>query len=250
MEAVLTELRYALLANEGPRGAFDFARLLNTNHYLFQDTYAWAGQMRTVTLAKAPFDGGPLQFFTAPSQIQDQARTLFNRLAKQNYLRGLKRLAFARQAAQLFAELNQLHAFREGNGRTQRAFVEALAVAAGYELRFDVISRERMISASVEAMTGPPEQFTRMFDEITDPARVAPLLRAIEFFERHDFDWNDRYLAAMVPGSTYEGLLVGQDGGNFMLASHEYIWIGHSADLPGERDPESVITVAARTEFA
>ena len=46
-------------------------------------------------------------------------------------------------------DLNAVHPFREGNGRTQRVFIEALAHAAGYNLDFSVASRERMIQASI-----------------------------------------------------------------------------------------------------
>jgi cell filamentation protein len=52
------------------------------------------------------------------------------------------------------AEINKLHPFREGNGRTQRLFVESLARHAGHEMCFDAVSRERMVRASIEANSG------------------------------------------------------------------------------------------------
>ena len=68
------------------------------------------------------------------------------KLRDAGYLGGLSREAFAERAADLLAELNAVHPFREGNGRTQRAFVEQPAQAAGHDLDFSVISpRERMI---------------------------------------------------------------------------------------------------------
>lgn len=47
---------------------------------------------------------------------------LFARLAEQDGLRGLSREDFSRQAADVLSDLNQIHPFREGNGRTQREF--------------------------------------------------------------------------------------------------------------------------------
>ena len=62
------------------------------------------------------------------------------------------------------AELNAIHPFREGNGRTQRVFVSELAREAGHVLDFTVVSRERMIAASVAANEdGDPAMMRRLF---------------------------------------------------------------------------------------
>ncbi|WP_171823179.1 Fic family protein, partial [Campylobacter coli] len=47
--------------------------------------------------------------------------------------------------------LNALHPFREGNGRTQRIFLNELAKNAGYKLDLNLIPKDKMIMASVEA---------------------------------------------------------------------------------------------------
>lgn len=49
----------------------------------------------------------------------------------------------------VLVELNGVHPFREGNGRTQRVFITELATAAGHPLDFSCVSRERMIQASI-----------------------------------------------------------------------------------------------------
>jgi fido (protein-threonine AMPylation protein) len=66
----------------------------------------------------------------------------------------LGRTEFSNRAALLLAEVNKLRPFREGNGIAQRMFLESLAGAAGHCLYFDVVSRERMIQASIEAYSG------------------------------------------------------------------------------------------------
>ena len=68
-----------------------------------------------------------------------------------DFLRGLTRETFAVQAADLMAELNAIHPFREGNGRTQRLFMRELAKGAGHNLDFAVVSKERMLQASIAA---------------------------------------------------------------------------------------------------
>ena len=57
------------------------------------------------------------------------------------------------QAAYL-AEINAIHPFREGNGRTQREFIRQLAVRNGYALNWSRVSREHMIEASRQSFRG------------------------------------------------------------------------------------------------
>ena len=44
---------------------------------------------------------------------------MFADLTAQDHLSGLDAAAFAEKAAHVLAELNAIHPFREGNGRTQ-----------------------------------------------------------------------------------------------------------------------------------
>jgi cell filamentation protein len=63
-------------------------------------------------------------------------------------LRGLPADAFATRCAYYFGEVNAVHPFREGNGRTQREFFRELALEAGHMLRWRRVERDEMISAS------------------------------------------------------------------------------------------------------
>jgi cell filamentation protein len=61
-------------------------------------------------------------------------RRLFRKLAAQKYLRGLDAQTFAVKATHFLAELNAIHPFREGNGRTQLSFLVELAERAGHPM--------------------------------------------------------------------------------------------------------------------
>jgi cell filamentation protein len=92
------------------------------------------------------------------------------KLAEENHLRELPRKEFADRAADVMVDLNRVHPFREGNGRTQRVFMEALAQEAGHGLGFWVVSRERMIQACMAGNeAGDPSMMRRLFREISDP---------------------------------------------------------------------------------
>ena len=166
---------------------------------------------------------------TIPSLLDD----LFHRLKQASNLSGFTREAFSDLAAAFFAEINSIHAFREGNGRTQRAFFRELAKMAGHPVAFEVVSRERMIRISIAAHEqADVSGFQRLFREISEPPRVEALRNAQEFLEKQRFNWQDRYMATTVPGQNYDLIMVGQSGSNFMARTTESILIGWIEDLP------------------
>lgn len=125
-------------------GAFDFYHLCKIHKYLFQDIYDWAGEARTVDIAKS-------NLFCRYFFIDDEANRIFTELMKDKYLSGLDITIFAQKLAYYFAEINALHPFREGNGRTQREFIRQLAFQNGYLLFYSGITQDEMISASIES---------------------------------------------------------------------------------------------------
>ena len=231
-EALNTAARaYELLQNPTV-GEFDTAHLKAIHKYIFRDVFAWAGEFRTTVLGKAEYFGKPPTWFTAPHLLEHEADRIFEPLKRTSLLRGLHRVEFAQRAARLLAEINSLHPFREGNGRTQRLFVDALARQAGHELHFDIVSRERMVRASIQANGGNLGMMTRMFEEISDVDRIQPLRRAIDFLSRQKFNWNETYIATTTPGESYAGKLVGRDGEAFMIRSDDdRILIGRAVDI-------------------
>src|SRR6202012_2718480 len=100
-----------------PAGNLDAAHYLAVHHHLFQDVYSWAGRIRNVRISK---DGS---MFCYPEHIQAELNKLFVRLRAADYLRNIDRGIFAIKAADFTADLNAVHAFREGNGRSQLSFL-------------------------------------------------------------------------------------------------------------------------------
>jgi cell filamentation protein len=94
---------------------------------IFGDIYEWAGQIRTVAMAKGAM-------FCLPQDIDSAAAVIFRELDDEDCLRGLSREAFVGRLAYYLGEVNALHPFREGNGRAQRAFFAQLARSTGFTL--------------------------------------------------------------------------------------------------------------------
>ncbi|WP_104825433.1 Fic family protein [Rhizobium sp. NXC24] len=244
----------------GPRGNLDLAHLKALHHHIFQDVYEWAGHTRDerVRLADGELAYQPTlrkvegEDFAIGPHIPDRLNRVFAELAAEDHWRGLDRETFAMKAGELLAEINSVHPFREGNGRTQRAFMVALGERAGHTLRLDVVSRERMFRTSVAAHEhGGVSGFQRMIRKITDPQRVSALREAQSFLDQHQgaVDWRDHYMATSEGERTYTLTLVGRAGPNFMARTSTEILVGRSSDLPNPppQNGETVtITTAAR----
>lgn len=125
-----------------PAGAFDLAHIKAIHKHLFQDVYDWAGKTRTVELAK----GG--HHFQPVGYIEIGIGNIHNRLVQYRFLTGLAPAAFATEAAQIIGDLNYVHPFREGNGRTQLLYLDALAHRAGHDLDLARLKRDRWQKAS------------------------------------------------------------------------------------------------------
>ena len=226
-------VRSTLLQLNPLSGNFDSEHLKEIHSHLFRDVYDWAGQFRTIPLAKADYvHGGQFTRFTPPELIEEELDEIFRQLAEEHYFAGLQRKEFARKVAVLLSEINRIHPFREGNGRAQRQFVRQLAESLGHKLHFGVVSRERFIQASIVSAKGDMTMMERLLDEITDTERIQPLTKVINHFEKSGFNWNDIYLSTTTPGQTYAGTFAGSDGANFFFRDDENrIFVGNLRDL-------------------
>lgn len=143
-ERKLTMLRLRELIKKPISGEFNLEHLQAIHWYIFQDIYDWAGEIRKVEIAKQ-------NMFCKVMFIRRQADEIFGRLRREKYLSGLSKKEFSRRIAFYFSEINALHSFREGNGRSQREFIRCLALQNGYVIRFANVSKEEMIEASKQS---------------------------------------------------------------------------------------------------
>ncbi|MBA5805338.1 MULTISPECIES: Fic/DOC family protein [Rhizobium] len=147
-----------------PEGNLDVTHYLALHHHLFQDVFDWGGEIRTIRIGK----GG--NWFCYPEFIANELNRIFQELARADYFEGLTPANFAAQAAHLLAEINAIHPFREGNGRTQLTFLALLARHVGLPFNAEVLDRERVIEAMIESFAGSEQPLaTLIFDIVTEP---------------------------------------------------------------------------------
>ncbi|MBK0421836.1 Fic family protein [Leucobacter sp. CSA2] len=116
------------------RRSFDLLHLQALHRQLFQDVYEWAGELRTVGLAKG---GG--ESFVPPASIWMPVDHVAQRVRESDYLRSMTTDELVLEVAYLYDYLNYAHPFREGNGRTQREFFSQLLAKSGRSLDWRLI---------------------------------------------------------------------------------------------------------------
>ena len=86
-----------------------FAALQAIHRYLLEDIYDFAGELRTVNLAKGNFRFAPLMYLEAAlGNIDKMPQSTFDEIIEK------------------YVEMNVAHPFREGNGRSTRIWLDCI----------------------------------------------------------------------------------------------------------------------------
>jgi cell filamentation protein len=107
---------------ENPITPIDSNSLISIHYYLFQDVYKWAGKVRTVNISK---NGKP--FFDG-ERFHLGFKYIDNLINEYRDIEENEKVLVANKLAEILDNVNYLHPFREGNGRTQREFIRLLAI--------------------------------------------------------------------------------------------------------------------------
>lgn len=165
-ESDITTLEIAGLAVNG----FPFTEDVSLDTYtqihkqLFYDIYDWAGQIRTINIEKDTTK------FCEYRYIQQEGERIFDELSAEGLLSAIEdEEAFIKRLAYYYSELNMLHPFREGNGRTLRTFMSVLAMnSKGYTLAWDQMDSQENIDACAYAVYHDESKIENMLEKILD----------------------------------------------------------------------------------
>ncbi|TWA26362.1 cell filamentation protein [Sinorhizobium medicae] len=131
-----------------PIGNFDPHHYRALHHHLFQDVYPWAGEYRTIRTAKGS------SMFCYPEHIEKEMNKQFARLKTPAFAPLADVDAFIPAVAEFLGELNAIHPFREGNGRTQLLFIRMLGQRARHPFRSEAVEPEAFLSAMIQSFDG------------------------------------------------------------------------------------------------
>ena len=145
-EAKITAAKLLALRQKGIIGNFDSDHINSIHKYLFEDIYPFAGQYRNENIAKGVFR------FAEWEYIEQELNRLLNNLKNENYLYNLSKEDLAERLAFYLSELNVLHPYREGNGRTIREFIRELALKNNYIFDISKIPPSEFLDASMKSI--------------------------------------------------------------------------------------------------
>jgi len=101
------------------------------HRYLFKEIYPWAGELRKVNISKDGKAFMSMQSFEMGRGDIDSLISDFHKKAK-------TKTEISHHLAGVLDNINFMHPFREGKGRTQREVIRVLALSKGYELLINV----------------------------------------------------------------------------------------------------------------
>jgi cell filamentation protein len=164
VEKVYALFRLSEMQISKPKDPLDKDAFLAIHHGILKDVYPFAGELRKEMISKGTSS------FAHPDYIEPQLNKIFDELAEENYLKDLSREQLIPRLAYFLAELNALHPFREGNGRTLREFARQLLLNAGYQLKWEQVPEPaEIINAFVDSFNLNNERLERLLDDIISP---------------------------------------------------------------------------------
>lgn len=145
-ETSVVAIKLMALHKKGITGNFDKEHFISIHKFLFEDIYPFAGSFRTENIAKEYFQ------FAQWEYIDSELTRILTKLKEEDFLADLNKEDFARKLAYYWSELNVLHPFREGNGRTTREFLRQLALKNGYVLNIQNVNAKELLTASIKSI--------------------------------------------------------------------------------------------------
>ena len=142
-EEEITLIKQMELLKNPIKGNFSKAHLMNIHKFIFEDIYSFAGKIRKEQISKAD------TMFYPPNLIDRELDKVFAKIKEKNMLRETDREKVFDNLAYVMAELNIIHPFREGNGRSIREFIRLMAKRMGYDLNWGNVDKEELLEASI-----------------------------------------------------------------------------------------------------
>ena len=145
-EEEITLIKQMELLKNPINGNFTKTQLMNIHKFIFEDIYPFAGKIRREQISKAD------TMFYPPNLIGRELDELFTKIKEKNMLRETNKEKVFDNLAYIMAELNIIHPFREGNGRSIREFIRLMAKRMGYDLNWGNVDKTELLGASIQSV--------------------------------------------------------------------------------------------------
>ena len=157
IEATVVSAKTVLWEQNPLAHTFDFDHYKAIHRFLFEDLYDWAGEVRTANISKKGTRFCPFE------DIETLADSIFARLHSRKLFCNLEIGEFVFEIVDFYCVTNDLHPFREGNGRTQRIFITQLIRKARYKFDFADVDGDLLMIATIQSANGVTDLLTELF---------------------------------------------------------------------------------------
>lgn len=140
------------LGEQPYKKSFDINHYLSIHKYLFDDIYLFAGELRDENIYKnnEPYKSGKTPFCEIPF-IKEQLN--YTLLEMKNNVRNIKNIDdLLTFISKYYLDLNIIHPFREGNGRTLREFIREYVIALNKILKFGDFKIDYNVDSEIKQM--------------------------------------------------------------------------------------------------
>ena len=162
----IASTQWAVLRRETPPRVVGLGYLCTIHRQLFGELFDWAGESRTVDVGAQ----GTGLAYCRPAFIDEHLTAFFSRLMHEDYLRDARTVPeFTTRLADRWGELTQIHPFRDGNTRSQSAYVDQLARRAGFTIYWSHIDVDQLREARMRAVTGIERPLATVLARATTP---------------------------------------------------------------------------------
>lgn len=145
-EEEFVAVKQLVLLQDPIKGRFTMTHLLRIHRFLFEDVYPFAGRLRREQISK-----GNTSFYP-PNLIERELRRVFREIHETGMLREQDLQEQIRHLSYVMAELNLIHPFREGNGRSIRELIRCMALSYGLFLNWGNTDRDSLIDAAIASV--------------------------------------------------------------------------------------------------
>lgn len=146
VEEKFVAIKQLILLQKPIPGRFTINHLLRIHRFLFEDVYPFAGHIRREQISK-----GETLFFP-PDLIKRELRRVFGEIHETGMLQEKKPQSQIQHLSHVMAELNIIHPFREGNGRSIREFIRCMAQVYGLTLNWGNADQDTMMDAAIASV--------------------------------------------------------------------------------------------------
>ncbi len=144
------------------QGDYGLEHMAKIHHALFKDVYPFAGEVRDFGMRKKRINDPVTSRFARPDEFPILNTLLKERvvdvlaLKNEDFVRNPKQhqQAFVDGISKAYETANELHPFREGNGRTQRVWLNQLAKEVGWQLDYSKIEPRAWNYAAAQSTPG------------------------------------------------------------------------------------------------